>query len=201
MRINNALKNVFRIGIKILAVCAILYIPLSFAVAFLAIHWEDKIIADELNNIYIESSYADWTTADIAELGRLKIPGNWSFSANELYCTIMDECGTVIAYCAWIGGDNSLHPTSKEFMQVVTNNEIVDVEFKIDNSFLSINLSEFGTLTTKDNYGQKDYQYLKIHVDSIEGRYMFVFPQNTGTVHSDLHEIAEAMVYSFYYDL
>lgn len=193
----NAMQKVKKV-IWILIALIIIYLLASLLAPLYMFTIEDKLLADQLNNKYIDNGFEGWKTVSLPEFRDFKIPGNWELSAESDVYVITDEHNSIIAYGGFISENNQKFATSRDFLQEITSFDITDYAFEYDPEFVIINLSEFGVLSIQGKSAQIHHAFIKIYDDSSE-IILFVFPESTDSEYNALLEIAQAVVYSSYY--
>lgn len=186
------------IGGIILVIAIILLGLFVLATPLILLSMEDRILAKELDNRFINANYEEWKEETVADFGEVWIPEDWTLYQDSPILTITDANGIVVAYGTVFGAEKEPFSTYLEFMQALKARDDIFLNIAEDMESEILNPSEYGELTVDYLQFSETHYYLEITAGNI-GRLFLVFTEDSGMNYSSVYEIAEAMIYSYHF--
>ena len=184
-------------GLLTTAFIAIICIPIILLVVWLiggilAIAYESKICANELNNPFINADYKNWSTIELINEETIMLPDEWSITTTESLTVITDEYGKNIAKGGKLVQDENGAYQYEELL-----GELFDqpVSIAAITELGNVRSSRYGTITIADN-GATEYDYILLS-KSANYNMLFVFDPTVKETQNNLTDILEAMIFSY----
>ena len=181
----------------LLVLCIMLLVYISLpAVAILG---EYLLVKCDINNPYVNSGFRGWNRVQIEDSGSFLIPNGWSLEENSGIYQIIDDSDETWAFGAIMGSDESYFADYKELITATYNISCQEMEIDPFSRFSMMNGSDIDLLLLSGDMPVNQLFCIQMLVDEKK--------EITWIVTTDLaldesqYEIAEALVYSFAFDV
>lgn len=156
----------------------------------------EEIYTNDLDNMYIDNSFEGWECITLTEESSISIPRHWNIEGSSDNGYIFSIDGEVIAYCCVLDADLD----SQGLITQMIEDPIQKIERTYFPDTFSMAYSEFCRLDIFSNEKQIGVYQLFLS-QTQEERIICLFPLDKWKDYDEVYEIAEAIMYSFHFDV
>ena len=190
------ISKLLRILIIALLVLFALYPVITMSIGIIVVANEEKLLKIELDNTYINSGYAEWKSAEIADWESFMIPKTWNVVSESDNYKIYDVGGKHVACCAILGSTDSRYPNRESFIRSISEEEILNITDQHIPGFVAIDFSNYSSLVIEYNGYKEVYHYISLR-NNLSPELFIIFPHDSSVEKGMLIDIAQAIVYSY----
>lgn len=182
--------------IALFVLLTLIFILIVIVIPLLGIANSKTIVAQELDNQYINNSYDNWESVTLFETFSLQVPECWQFHRNGDIYYITDEKHTRLGYCTIIQKNNTQFQDTEMVLADLVEFEIVDIDWEYLSNIKCIGNSDFSKLDVRGLTQTMRFYRLKLSEDE-NSKCLFLFEDNEELDLDELIKISEAIVYSY----
>ena len=185
------------IWVSIVLICVILLVCISIpAISILGECW---LVRWDIRNPYVNGGFRGWSHVDIENLGVFLIPKGWSLEKDSDIYWICDDTGDAWAFGAIMGSKESCFDNYKDLIVAACNIPCHKIEIDPFSRFSMMNGSDIDLLQVQGEMLDNQFFCIQMLIDGQREIAWIVIPDLLSN--EDQYDIAEAIVYSYAFDV
>jgi len=186
-------------ALYIIMIVVLFLFLLGVLMPFAVIVFENIFVMFDIDNPYVSHFYAGWQPFSVEGFSSFYLPAEWSVQNDDALYTIIDDSGAIWAYGFTGGTDNDRFDSYKDFIQEVYSIDSADVSVDPFIPFVMMDGSDIDKLIVQEGTTTNEYYCIQMLQDTQTELY-WVLTKDISS-NAAQYDIAEAIVYSFAFDV